>query len=51
MVDGTMDAFAYITQKASVAIKGLQSGNIQMYVWIYLIGALLLGAVTAICLI
>ena len=50
MVDGTMDAFAYITQKASVAIKGLQSGNIQMYVWIYLIGALLLGAVTAICL-
>lgn len=50
MVDGTMDAFAYITQKASVAIKGLQSGNIQMYVWVYLIGALLLGAVTAICL-
>lgn len=50
MVDGTMDAFAYITQKASVAIKGLQSGNIQMYVWLYLIGALLLGAVTAICL-
>lgn len=50
IVDGTMDAFASITHKASYAIRGLQSGNIQMYVWFYLIGALLLGAVTAICL-
>ncbi len=50
MVDGTMDAFAAITHKASYAIRGLQSGNVQMYVWFYLIGALLLGAITAICL-
>lgn len=51
IVDGTMDGFAYCTQKASEAIKVLQSGNVQTYVWFYLVGALLLGAVTAICLI
>lgn len=51
IVDGTMDGFAYCTQKASEAIKGLQSGNVQTYLWFYLVGALLLGAVTAICLI
>lgn len=51
IVDGTMDGFAYCTQKASEAIKGLQSGNVQTCVWFYLVGALLLGAVTAICLI
>lgn len=51
IVDGTMDGFAYCTQKASEAIKGLQSGNVQTYVWFYLVGALLLGTVTAICLI
>jgi len=50
IVDGTMDALAAVTNKASFAIRGLQSGNIQMYVWYYLIGALLLGAITAICL-
>ncbi|MDE7153558.1 MAG: NADH-quinone oxidoreductase subunit L [Muribaculaceae bacterium] len=50
IIDGTMDAFAAITNKASCAIKGLQSGNVQTYVWVYLIGALLLGTVTYICL-
>ena len=49
IIDGTMDSFATITNKASWAIKPLQSGQIQMYVWYYLIGALLLGAVTAVC--
>ncbi|MDE7376704.1 MAG: NADH-quinone oxidoreductase subunit L [Muribaculaceae bacterium] len=42
IIDGTMDAMATITNKASVAIRGLQSGQVQMYVWVYLIGALLL---------
>ena len=49
IIDGTMDSFAFVTNKASEAIKGFQSGRVQMYVWWYLIGALLLGAVTAIC--
>ena len=50
IIDGTMDGLSVITNKASYAIRGLQSGKVQMYVWIYLIGALLLGAITAICL-
>lgn len=51
VIDGTMDGFAAIANKASLAIRGLQSGNLQMYVWWYLIGALLLGAVAVVCLI
>ena len=49
VIDGTMNGLAFVTNKASWAIRGFQSGSIQMYVWWYLIGALLLGAVTAIC--
>lgn len=51
IIDGTMDGFAAITNKASWAIRGLQSGQIQMYVWVYLIGALLLGVITVFALI
>ncbi len=51
IIDGTMDSFATITNKASEAIKPLQSGQIQMYVWYYLIGALALGGITVLCLI
>ncbi len=50
IIDGTMDAFANITNKASLAIRGLQSGQIQTYVRVYLIGALLLGVITTIVL-
>lgn len=50
VIDGAMNGLAYVTNKASVAIKGFQSGKIQMYVWFYLAGALLLGAITAFCL-
>ncbi len=49
IIDGTMNGFAYITNQASVAIKGLQSGKVQMYIWWYLIGAVLLGTITAVC--
>jgi NADH-quinone oxidoreductase subunit L len=51
IIDGTMDGFAYLANKASEIIRPLQSGQIQMYVWMYLIGALLLGGITVICLI
>ena len=51
IIDGTMDAFASVTNKASGSIAPLQSGQIQMYVWIYLLGAVLLGGVTILCLI
>ncbi|MCM1005352.1 MAG: NADH-quinone oxidoreductase subunit L [Prevotella sp.] len=46
IIDGTMDMFAKVTQKTSYAIRGLQSGNIQAYVWWYFIGAIALAAVT-----
>ena len=50
IIDGTMDAFATITNKASEAIKPLQSGQVQLYVWWYLLGALALGGITMLCL-
>ena len=50
IIDGTMNAFAAVTNKASEAIKTFQSGQIQMYVLWYLLGALALGTVTIICL-
>lgn len=49
VIDGSMNGLAYVTNRTSEAIKGLQSGKVQMYVWWYLAGALLLGAVTAVC--
>ena len=51
IVDGSLNKLANITNSASFAIRKLQSGSIQSYVYIYLIGALLLAAVTVICLI
>ena len=51
VIDGSMDGLAWVTNRISFAIRGLQSGNIQFYVWVYLIGVLLLGGITAICLI
>lgn len=51
IIDGTMNMFASVTNSASFAIRKLQSGNIQMYVWIYLIGALTLALITWLCLI
>ena len=49
IIDGSMDMFATMAHKASSAIKGLQSGSIQAYVLVYLLGALLLGVVTVVC--
>ncbi len=49
IVDGTMNGMAYVTNKISYAIRGFQSGRIQLYVLWYLIGAVVLAAVTMIC--
>ncbi len=51
IIDGTMDSFATITNKLSDVIKPMQSGQVQMYVWYYLIGVLALGGITVLCLI
>ncbi|MBD5341118.1 MAG: NADH-quinone oxidoreductase subunit L [Bacteroides sp.] len=50
IIDGTMDALASITQYCSLKIKGMQSGSVQTYVLWYFFGALLLAAITWICI-
>ena len=50
IIDGTMDMFAKVTQRLSISIRGLQSGNVQTYVWIYLVGALLMASIVWLCL-
>lgn len=51
IVDGFMNLLARMTNGAAFSIRKLQSGSIQMYVWIYFIGALLLAVVTCLLLI
>ena len=49
IIDGFMNWMADATNSVSFGIRRLQSGSIQAYVFVYLIGALLLGVVTMIC--
>ena len=51
IIDGTMDMFANVTNKVSVAIRGLQSGSIQAYILVYFVGVLLIALITWLCLI
>lgn len=51
IVDGFMNALAFVTNSASDKIKGLQSGRIQQYAGVYLSGALLIVVVFAFCLV
>jgi NADH-quinone oxidoreductase subunit L len=48
VIDATMNGLATVTHKTSASIKGLQSGQVQFYTWIFLIGALIAGIV-ALC--
>ena len=49
IIDGFMNWMAEATNSLSFGIRRLQSGSIQAYVYVYLIGALLLGVVTMLC--
>jgi len=49
IIDGFMNLLANVTNSTSYAIRKFQSGSIQSYVYIYLIGALLIGAITIVC--
>ena len=51
IIDGTMDMLANITNSASFAVRRMQSGSVQTYVWFYLIGAVAAAVITIICLI
>jgi len=45
IVGGTMDGMASVTQWTSAQIKGLQSGKIQSYTYLILIGTLIIAAI------
>ena len=49
VIDQSFNVLADLTNSASFAIRRLQSGNVQTYVFIYLMGALLLAAATMVC--
>lgn len=42
VIDGAINGMAFITQQLSCAIRGFQSGQIQQYAFVFLIGTLLL---------
>jgi len=45
VIDATMDGFANTTQWVSVKIKGFQSGQVQQYAYVFLLGTLLIAAI------
>lgn len=51
VIDATMDAFASMTQYASVRIKGMQNGSIQSYVMWFIGGACAIAIITWLCVI
>ena len=51
IIDGTFDLLANVTNSASYAVRKLQSGTIQGYVWVYLVGAAVLAVISIVCLI
>lgn len=42
IIDGFMNGLSYVTQKTSYGIRKFQSGQIQEYAWVFLMGALIL---------
>jgi NADH-quinone oxidoreductase subunit L len=48
VIDATMDGFANTTQWVSVKIKGFQSGQVQQYAYVFLLGTLLIAALVLI---
>lgn len=50
VIDGAMNGLAWVAQRLSITIRPLQSGSVQAYVYVYLFGALLLGGISAACI-
>jgi len=42
IVDGFMNSFAWVTNTVSLRIRGLQSGQLQQYGYVFVSGVLLL---------
>ncbi|MGM9854736.1 MAG: NADH-quinone oxidoreductase subunit L [Muribaculaceae bacterium] len=51
IIDGTFDLLANVTNSASYAVRKLQGGTIQGYVWVYLVGAAVIAVISIVCLI
>jgi NADH-quinone oxidoreductase subunit L len=45
VVDGAMNGMAWLTGWTSEKTKGLQSGSVQWYAWVFLFGTLLITAI------
>ncbi|MDR3327511.1 MAG: NADH-quinone oxidoreductase subunit L [Prevotellaceae bacterium] len=43
IIDGSMNGLAWVTQKSSTAIRGLQSGQVQFYTWFFVAGTLVIA--------
>ncbi|MCX6246433.1 MAG: NADH-quinone oxidoreductase subunit L [Bacteroidetes bacterium] len=43
IVDGSMNGISYVTNEVSGRIKGLQSGQLQTYAWVFVTGAVALA--------
>lgn len=49
VIDGAMDGLAFVTNKMSLAVRGLQSGRIQQYVLVFLCGVLIITVLVLFC--
>ncbi len=49
VVDGALNGLAAVTQRVSLAIRGLQSGQLQWYAYVFLIGTLALTLLIVFC--
>jgi NADH-quinone oxidoreductase subunit L len=49
IIDRTMDLTGHATEKIAWVIRGFQSGKVQLYAWIFILGALII-TVWALCL-
>jgi NADH-quinone oxidoreductase subunit L len=43
IVDGAMNGLAWVTRKSSASIRGLQSGQVQFYTWVFIAGSILIA--------
>lgn len=44
IIDGSMNGMAYVTQQMSCLIRGLQSGQVQQYAFVFLLGTIVIAA-------
>ena len=44
VIDGALNGLAHVTQRTAVAIRGIQSGQVQQYVYVILLGTVVIAA-------